>query len=107
MNRSFFDLQAEFCRVMGNAARLQIIHFLREGALSVKEIAQRTGFDPAFVSRQLSSLRQIGVVKFQRQGNETLYQLTDPVIGEVCDLVRKVLSGQMYRQREAFSETED
>jgi DNA-binding transcriptional ArsR family regulator len=106
MNRSIFEIQADFCRAMGNATRLQMIHILREGPLSVREIARLAGFGQSFVSRQLSSLRNIGVVKFKKQGNETIYELTDSTIGEVCDLVRKVLSTQVQRQSEVFSTTD-
>lgn len=106
MNRSIFDIQAEFCKAMGNATRLQIIHTLRERPLNVSEIAQKTGFGQTLVSRQLSILRSVGVVNFHRQGTETIYQLTDNDIGELCDLVRKVLSAQMHRQTEAFSATD-
>jgi len=88
---------------MGNATRLQILHVLREHPMHVTEIAQATGFRQSLVSRQLGILRNVGVVQCQRQGNEMLYQLSDTAIGEVCDLVRKVLSAQMHRQSEAFS----
>ncbi|HEX5807798.1 MAG TPA: metalloregulator ArsR/SmtB family transcription factor [Anaerolineales bacterium] len=103
MNRSIFEMQADFCKAMGNAARQQIIHTLRERQMKVSDIAQVTGLSQTLVSRQLSTLRNAGVVKFQRQGSETIYQLTDDNIGKVCDLVRKVLSAQLHRQSEAFS----
>ncbi|RPJ25073.1 MAG: ArsR family transcriptional regulator [Chloroflexi bacterium] len=106
MNRSIFEIQADFCKAMGNAARLQILHVLREHAMHVGEIARATGFSPSLVSRQLGILRNVGVVQCQRQGNEMLYQLSDEDIGEVCDLVRKVLSAQMHRQSKAFSGTD-
>lgn len=100
--QSIFDIQAEFCKAMGNATRLQIIHVLREHPMKVSEIAENTGFGQSLVSRQLSTLRSVGVVECQRQGNEMIYQLADKDIGEVCDLVRKVLTAHMQRQSEAF-----
>jgi DNA-binding transcriptional ArsR family regulator len=103
MNRSIFELQADFCKTMGNATRLQILHALRKHPLNVNQIEQETGFGQTLVSRQLGILRNAGLVKFQRQGTETIYQLTDDDIGEVCDLVKKVLSAQMQRQTDAFS----
>ena len=90
---------------MGNAARLEILHTLRERAMSVRDIAQATGFHQPLVSRQLGTLRNIGVVNCQKQGNETIYQLTDKSIGELCDLVRKVLSTQLERQSKAFEQS--
>jgi DNA-binding transcriptional ArsR family regulator len=98
MERSIFDIQADFCKAMGNATRLQILHILRERPLIVNEIVAQTGFSQSMVSRQLSALRSVGVVECQRHGTEMLYQLSDSQIGEVCDLVRKVLLEQMKKR---------
>lgn len=100
--QSIFEIQAEFCKAMGNATRLQIIHILRERPMKVGEVAEATGFGQSLVSRQLSMLRSVGVVECERHGNEMVYQLADKNIGEVCDLVRKVLTAHMQRQAEAF-----
>jgi DNA-binding transcriptional ArsR family regulator len=99
---TIFEIQAEFCKAMGNATRLQIIHILRERPMNVGEIAETTGFGQSLVSRQLSTLRNVGVVEFQRRGNETIYQLADEKIGEVCDLVRQVLTAHTQKQSKAF-----
>jgi DNA-binding transcriptional ArsR family regulator len=106
MERSIYDIQADFCKAMGNSTRLQIMHVLRERPMIVNEIVDRTGFSQTMVSRQLSVLRSVGVVECQRRGTEMLYQLTDDQIGEVCDLVRKVLSEQMRRRSHVFAEDE-
>ncbi len=98
MERSVFDIQAEFCRAMGHAARLQIVHVLRERPMIVNEIAAQTGLSQTMVSRQLAVLRNVGVVTCERQGTEVRYQLSDSQIGEMCDLVHKVLFEQMKRR---------
>ena len=100
--QSIFEIQAEFCKAMGHPARLQIIHILRERPMNVGEITEVTGFGQSLVSRQLSILRNVGVVECQRHGNEMIYQLADENIGEVCDLVRKVLTAYTQKQSEAF-----
>ena len=87
---------------MGNSARLHIIHVLRKRSMNVGEIAEITRFNQPLVSRQLSTLRNVGVVECQRQGNEMIYQLADENIGKVCDLVRKVLINYTQKQSEAF-----
>lgn len=98
MERSIFDIQAEFCKAMSNPARLQITHILRDGPMIVGEIVAQTGLSQTHVSRQLSILRAVGVVECQRRGTEMLYQLTDPQIGEFCDLVHKLLCQQMKKR---------
>lgn len=106
MERSIFDIQAEFCKAMGNPARLQIMHVLRESPLIVNEIVEQTGFSQTMVSRQLAILRAVGVVECQRRGTEMLYQLSDDQIGEVCDLVRKVLAEQIKKRSNVLSNAE-
>ena len=84
MERSIFDIQAEFCRAMGNATRLQILHILRERPMTVSEIMEELALHQSMVSRQMSVLRSVGVVSGERNGNVMRYQLTDETIGEVC-----------------------
>ncbi len=103
MERSIFDIQAEFCKAMANASRLQIMHVLRERPMIVNEIVAQTGFSQTTVSRQLAILRSVGVVECQRRGTEMLYHLTDEQIGEVCDLVRKVLAEQIKKRSNVLS----
>jgi DNA-binding transcriptional ArsR family regulator len=102
MSLTLFEIQADFCKAMGNATRLQILHVLRVRPMNVSDIAQITELSQSQVSRQLSVLRNVGVVQCHRQANEMIYEFTDENIGEVCDLVRKVLSKQMHRQTEAL-----
>lgn len=106
MERSIFDIQAEFCKAMANASRLQIMHILRERPMIVNELVAQTGFSQTMVSRQLGILRSVGVVECQRHGTEMLYHLTDEQIGEVCDLVRKVLAEQMRKRSNVLANGE-
>jgi DNA-binding transcriptional ArsR family regulator len=98
MNPSIFEFQASFCKAMGNPIRLQVIHALRDQPKTVTEIMQDTGSSQSNISRHLSVLRGIGVVKSERHGTEIFYCLADPKAGEVCDLVRKMLSEQMHKR---------
>lgn len=102
MARSIFDVQAEFCRAMGNATRLQILHILRERPMMVSEIVEELELNQSMVSRQLSVLRSVGVVSGERDGNGMRYRLTDETIGDVCDLVRKVLIDQVHKGSDAL-----
>lgn len=61
MERSIFDIQADFCQAMGNATRLQILHILRERPMTVSEIMAKLELKQSMVSRQLPVLRSVGV----------------------------------------------
>ncbi len=93
-----FEIQAEFCKAMGNTVRLQLLHVLREQSLTVSEICRETDLSQGTVSRQLSVLRRLGVVSSRKLGNVKVYQITDHKILEVCDLVRSVLIEQIQKR---------
>ena len=103
MERSIFDIQADFCRAMGNATRLQILHILRERSMTVSEIMAKLELNQSMISRQLSVLRSVNVVVGERHGNEMIYHLTNKKIGEVCDLVRTVLMEEMHKQTDILN----
>lgn len=97
MNQSTFELQAEFCKTMGNTIRLHVVHILREHPKTVGKISQEIGLPQSSISRDLSCLRNMGVVTAKRNGTEMVYQITDKKIVEVCDLVRSVLVEQIQK----------
>jgi ArsR family transcriptional regulator len=104
MERSIFEIQAEFCKAMGNATRLQILHILRERPMTVSEIIEELNKNQSNISRQLAVLRSVGVVSSDRNGTKMRYRITDEKVGEVCDLVQKVLLEQTQRQSVALSD---
>lgn len=100
--RSIFDLQAELCKTMGNAARLQIVHVLREGPMRVSDIVETTGLAQAKVSQHLAILRAYGVVSTKREGRDVIYRIANPKLVRVCDLMREVLAEQADERIEVF-----
>jgi ArsR family transcriptional regulator, virulence genes transcriptional regulator len=100
MVESIFDLQAELCKTMANATRLQIVHALREGPHGVNDLANEIGLDQAKVSQHLAILRSRGVVVAQRQGSGVHYRITNPKIERICDLMREVLAEQVAERSE-------
>ncbi len=90
-----FQLQAEFCKSLADPKRLMIIHELRDGEKSVGELAERLGLKQSNTSQHLAVLRKAGVIAPRREGNTILYSLTDPMIGQACDIVRDFIAGQL------------
>lgn len=85
-------MQAHLCQSLGNALRLRIIHTLKEGPKSVKEIAARVDCSQSTASRHLSILRSTGLLRSARKGSEVHYELTNPRIVEVCEMMRAILA---------------
>lgn len=90
-----FEIQAELCRAMGNPLRMEIVHLLRNGPMNVNDIVTAVGQHQATVSRNLTVLRNAGIVLTQREGNTILYRVANPKLVDVCDLMREVLIEQI------------
>jgi DNA-binding transcriptional ArsR family regulator len=60
--RSIFEIQADLCRCMSNALRIEIVRILRDGPKRVSEIARITGHLLATIYKHLRVLRIGNVV---------------------------------------------
>ncbi len=85
---------------MSNSTRLRIVHALREGCKCVSELAQILGVPPPKVSQHLAVLKSSGIVARRQQGSQAVYQITNPKIERICDLMREVLSEQAAERSE-------
>ncbi len=92
MAEEIYELQARLCRAMGNAARIEMVHLLQEGPKPVGEISARLGMNQATVSRHLASLRSVGMVTTQREGHFVVYQIANPKVLTICEMMREVLA---------------
>lgn len=94
MNNDLYlwDLQAELCQSMGNAIRLRIIHSLKEAPKSVGEISAEVDMPQPKVSRHLSILREIGLLTANRKAQEVFYEIANPKVVEVCEMMRGILA---------------
>jgi ArsR family transcriptional regulator len=94
-NQTLFKIQAELCQAMGNPLRMEIMHLLRASPMNVNDIAAATHTHQATISRNLSTLRNAGIVMVHRKGTNAIYQVANPKITQVCDMMREVLSEQI------------
>jgi DNA-binding transcriptional ArsR family regulator len=90
--RHIFEVQAELCKCMSSAKRIEIVHLLRDGPQAVGDIARITGHPQGMISRHLGVLRQGGVVIGIRHAQNIVYHIANPKIVQICDLMREVLA---------------
>jgi len=100
ISKEVFEMQSRLCQAMSHAARLEIVHILRDGPQHVRDLSRGMGLSQATLSRHLSILRNIGLITVQRQGQESIYQLANPKIVVICDLMHQVLAEQITHQAE-------
>jgi DNA-binding transcriptional ArsR family regulator len=93
-NQTIFEIQAELCRAMGTPLRIELMHLLRDGPLSVNDIASAANNSQTTISRNLTTLRNAGIVDAHREGTRIFYHIANPKLMSVCDLMREVLTEQ-------------
>ena len=85
-----YDLQAEIFKVLTHPARLAILDILRDGEHCVCHMEAWLGYRQAYLSQQLSVLRQAGLIRDRRDGWNIYYQVADERIYKVLDQVREM-----------------
>jgi DNA-binding transcriptional ArsR family regulator len=95
-----FELQAELCLALGHATRLRMIHLLKAGPQRVNQIAERLQINQPTASRHLTVLRNAGILAAHRHGTDMLYQIANPKIVEVCNMMRAVLTKRESQRSE-------
>src|SRR5215470_12084870 len=93
-----YRLQAELCQALADPTRLRLLSLLGARPQAVKDLVAATGERQAKISQHLSTMRQRGIVRTERVGNEVHYSLTDTRILEACHLTREVLLQRLAQQ---------
>jgi DNA-binding transcriptional ArsR family regulator len=88
---------AAYFAALAEPVRLRLLNLLRDGGMSVGQLAEATGYSAANVSRHLSLLARHGLLARSAQGTSVFYAIADPAIYELCDLV----CGNLARRFEA------
>jgi DNA-binding transcriptional ArsR family regulator len=84
-------------KVLAEAARLSVLNELRSGPRNVSELIDATGLNQANLSKHLQLLHAHGFVARRREGLFVIYELADPSVFELCD----IMCGQLKRRSEA------
>ena len=81
------ELVAQRFRVLGEPMRLRLLDRLRDGSATVGELQEALGASQQNVSKHLGILHAAGMVSRSKQGNSTVYAISDPAVFELCDQV--------------------
>lgn len=81
------ELIAHRFRVIGEPMRIKVLDVLRDGALTVGEIAERLGASQQNVSKHLGVLHQAGIVSRRKEGTFVRYAIADESVFVLCEHV--------------------
>ncbi len=73
-------------RVLGEPSRMKIVLALMKGELCVFHIVEACGGTQSAVSHQLRVLKDNGIVKARRDGQNVLYSIADEHVREIVEM---------------------
>jgi DNA-binding transcriptional ArsR family regulator len=85
LDAAFAGAVADTMQALATPSRVRILGRLREGAMTVNELAQAVEMEPSAVSHQLRLLRHLRFVVGRRQGRHVLYDLHDDHVAHLLD----------------------
>jgi DNA-binding transcriptional ArsR family regulator len=97
---------ADYFKVLSELSRLQVLCSLKSGSKNVTEIMEETGLGQANVSKHLKILAQAGIVSRTPQGVSVYYEIAEPFIFDLCELVGDRLSIRLSEQSQQLKPLE-
>ena len=80
---------ADYCGILGNAHRIQIIWALGKRELTVSEIAEEIDASMQNTSQHLRLMKDKGVLQSRRDGREIYYRIADTKFTRICPVITK------------------
>ena len=97
------ELMAVRFRALGEPMRLKILERLFRSPASVGEILDTVGGTQANVSKHLAVLRSGRLVSGRKDGNRTVYSISDPALERLCAVVCEAVSREARAEAKAVA----
>jgi DNA-binding transcriptional ArsR family regulator len=101
-----YQVKAEFFKTLGHPARIRVLEILRNGERTVSELVPEVGIEASHLSQQLGVLRRANLVQTRKEGNSVLYSVGNPMIFELLDVARRILTSSLDETRALLAELE-
>ena len=103
MEGQIYQYHAEMCQVFSHPKRLEVINVLRDGEMTVTELAQKLGLTIGNLSQPLSMMKERHILLSRKEGNMVYYRLANPKLIHCFAMMREMLFEQI-RQDAALLE---
>jgi rhodanese-related sulfurtransferase/predicted transcriptional regulator len=88
--QQLFTHFAQIAKAMASPNRLELLEALAQGERSVERLAEAAGMSVANTSHHLQVLREGGLVRSRREGQQVVYMLSDDEIPQMMSCLRRV-----------------
>ena len=93
------DRSAQLFKVLMHPARLEILDVLRNGEVCVCHLEAALGYRQAYISQQLSVLRDASLVRDRRDGWNIYYRVTQPQVFALLDVAQTMVGGKPSKRK--------
>jgi len=90
-----YQYHAEMCQVFSHPKRLEAINVLRDGEMSVTELAQKLELTIGNLSQHLSMMKERHILLTRKEGNMVYYRILNPKLIRCFDMMREMLFDQI------------
>jgi len=90
-------------KVLSDPIRLQILHHLQEGEMSVGDLALAVETSQPNVSKHLKILQREGILVRNQHGNTVYYEISDQTIFALCETVCDALEEKLKEDARVFA----
>ncbi|HZW04699.1 MAG TPA: metalloregulator ArsR/SmtB family transcription factor [Anaerolineaceae bacterium] len=91
LEKSSSDARAQLLKALAHPVRLAILEALHDGEHCVCHLEAHLGYRQAYISQQLSVLREAGLIEDRRDGWNVFYRVIEPRIYDVLAALRQIL----------------
>ena len=95
MEDQIYAYHAQMCQVFSHPKRLEVINILRDGEMTVSELAQRLGLTVGNLSQHLSMMKERHILLSRKEGNMVFYRIANPKLIRCFDMMREMLFEQI------------
>lgn len=95
MEEQVYIYHAEMCQVFSHPKRLELIDVLRNGEMSVGELADKLYMATANLSQHLAMMKERRILVSRKEGNVVYYRIVNPKLIQAFDMLREILFEQI------------
>ena len=101
-----YQVKADFFKTLGHPARIRVLEVLREGERAVSELIPAVGIESSHLSQQLGIMRRANLVQARKDGATVVYSVNNPMLFELLDVAKRILTSSLVETRELLAELE-
>jgi ArsR family transcriptional regulator len=101
-----YQVKAEFFKTLAHPARIRVLEILRDGDRAVSELIPEVGIESSHLSQQLGIMRRANLVHSRKEGATVVYSVSNPMIFDLLDVAKKILTSSLVETRDLLAELE-